>query len=439
MVQLILNINDGTDSDNYSGDSYVQEKFRNTPNTRVMHIDEPRQVSWARTMSSDEKRDWESVAGKLKDLKQNPRIALLTGSVTGDYINSKTDLSADERSILRKGVSSGPGPMQDAKTQAWLTAWDKANFVANQAQRPHTIFVDFASLERTHNPVNFSVHTGNHLVLRTAQEIKLWKEINRISSDPERHQSVKSWFDHSIEHASKKGAGLGASVEILDREKLYQDMKQAEEVTIFVGASLGLVSFLLDRGMMDRDMKLEKVKVIMQGGSMNSNENIFGEAFNFALDKKAAKNVFCHVQQFGSFTLIPTQTARKLKFSVKGLVGFGGDPLLKLIEAFNDRQEETEVALLKGNLPERIDKLERKNIIQSDLAAFMLATRFGESLGVKRAPGCIEDSGTQGAMLVRETDPKDGRFDLLLLQSSVTLDGKGLLTCLNANEYAGGK
>lgn len=157
--------------------------------------------------------------------------------------------------------------MQDAKTQAWLTAWDKANFVANQAQRPHTIFVDFASLERTHNPVNFSVHTGNHLVLRTAQEIKLWKEINRISSDPERHQSVKSWFDHSIEHASKKGAGLGASVEILDREKLYQDMKQAEEVTIFVGASLGLVSFLLDRGMMDRDMKLEKVKVIMQGVS----------------------------------------------------------------------------------------------------------------------------------------------------------------------------
>lgn len=100
MVQLILNINDGTDSDNYSGDSYVQEKFRNTPNTRVMHIDEPRQVSWARTMSSDEKRDWESVAGKLKDLKQNPRIALLTGSVTGDYINSKTDLSADERSIV---------------------------------------------------------------------------------------------------------------------------------------------------------------------------------------------------------------------------------------------------------------------------------------------------------------------------------------------------
>ncbi|SCO54643.1 uncharacterized protein FFNC_15605 [Fusarium fujikuroi] len=438
MVHHIIIINDNTDTDNYSGDGYVQERYRDLPDTQVVHIDEPRHVNWARTMSSDEKRDWENVAAKLQDLEQNPRSALLRGSITGDYIDGKTNLSADECSILRKGISPGLGPIEDATTQAWLTAWDKANFVAHQAHKPHTIFVDFASLKHTHNPVNFRVHTDNHLVLRQLQEIKLWNEINKISSDSERHQEMKRWFGQCIEHASKRGAGLGASVESLDREKLYQDMKKAEQVTIFVGASLGLVSFLLDRAAMDSGMKLKKVKVVMQGGSMDSSENIFGEAFNFALDKTAARKVFSHTQQFGNFTLIPTQTARKLWFPVEGLVGFGGDPMLKMIEAFNDRQEETEVALLEGNLQQRIENLKNKKIIQSDLAAFMLASGFGEALGVRRVPGCIEDHGDQGAMLVKEVDLKDGQFDLLLLESNVTLDGKGLLACLNANEYVAG-
>ena len=69
-----------------------------------------------------------------------------------------------------------------------------------------------------------------------------------------------------------------------------------------------------------RDAK--KVRYLQQGGAFNPKLNILGNPYNFALNTKAAEYVFRHQDRLGKFTLIPTDTAKKLEWTAQGLAKF---------------------------------------------------------------------------------------------------------------------
>jgi hypothetical protein len=64
------------------------------------------------------------------------------------------------------------------------------------------------------------------------------------------------------------------------------------------------------------------VRYFQQGGAFNPNLNILGNPYNFVLNTKAAEYVFRHQDRLGKFTLIPTDTAKKLEWTAQGLAKF---------------------------------------------------------------------------------------------------------------------
>jgi hypothetical protein len=126
--------------------------------------------------------------------------------------------------------------------------------------------------------------------------------------------SLRLWYKKAIERKEAEFGGQ-SPLKGLDYYHLFSEIRNHDRTTFFGGASLTVLKELLEK-----EPELgKKVHYFQQGGTFNSKLNILGNPYNIVLNTKAAEYVFDHQDKLGKFTLIPTDTTKKLEWTVQGL------------------------------------------------------------------------------------------------------------------------
>lgn len=187
-------------------------------------------------------------------------------------------------------------------------------------------------------PINLKTHYHEELVFRNALELYEFRDVtkNKELSPSDKAQKLREWYTKSIE---RKLSDFKDNQEpwrdLKDYQPLFEQMKQYERVIVFGGCSLSILQELLQYD----DSLSKKVEYYQQGvgsslsfdhrtcrirltilqGTFNPRLNILGNPLNFALNLGAAEFVFEHAQKLSKFRLIPTDTTKKLEYTLEGL------------------------------------------------------------------------------------------------------------------------
>lgn len=210
------------------------------------------------------------------------------------------------------------GSRDDSIKHAELVALDYLTTMRARCSHFDT-YIDVACLDKLASPINLKTHYHDELVARSAKELDDFRAIMQMptSEGPEveeRRTELRDWYSKALKRKREEFGGE-TPFKDLSYDYLFSEIRKHDRVIFFGGASLTVLQELLER----EPSLGKKVHYYQQGGTFNSKLNILGNPYNFALNTVAAEYVFDHQDKLGRFTLIPTDTTKKLEWTVEGL------------------------------------------------------------------------------------------------------------------------
>lgn len=215
-------------------------------------------------------------------------------------------------------IKPANGSREDSIKHAQLVALDYLTTMRRRYSRFET-YIDVACLDKLESPINLKTHYHDELVARAAEELKEFRAIMELptsegSQVEARRTRLRQWYSKALDRKIEEFGGQ-SPIKDLDYDHLFSEIRKHDKTTFFGGASLTVLQELIER----EPSLVKKVHYFQQGGTFNSKLNILGNPYNFALNTKAAEYVFDHRDKLGRFTLIPTDTTKKLEWTVQGL------------------------------------------------------------------------------------------------------------------------
>lgn len=210
------------------------------------------------------------------------------------------------------------GSRDDSIKHAELVALDYLTTMRTRCSRFDS-YIDVACLDKLASPINLKTHYHDELVARSAQELNSFRAIMEMptSEEPqveERRTELRKWYDKALKRKEDEFGGE-SPLKDLSYDYLFSEIRKHDRVIFFGGASLTVLQELLEK----EPLLGKKIEYYQQGGTFNSKLNILGNPYNFALNTGAAEYVFKESKKLAKFTLIPTDTTKKLEWTVKGL------------------------------------------------------------------------------------------------------------------------
>ncbi|KFA66938.1 hypothetical protein S40285_05740 [Stachybotrys chlorohalonatus IBT 40285] len=371
---LVIYYNDCIDSDNLASALALVDVMKTRPATQVLWILEPRQVCLGLGMTNDESDECKRLIGTHFNKPVSPTKVLVGGLLSESEIEAVTDISDQERILLRKALKSGYGPKTDAMAHCRLVARDFITCVSKRTGAPVEAFLDIESLDELENPVNLNVHHHEELTSRSPKELE---EYAAIIQEPmeKRLPGLRAWYARCTERAQKVCAEI---IRDLNFEKLCGTIQRAGKVQFFGGSSCRILRQLDQKGLSS------KIECNIQTGSCDLNQNLFPNQFNICLNRSAAEYVLENFTNFAKFRVVPSHTAQSIVYSTVGLWQFGGRCLETRVLGFNVREWPPKI--VAGDVTLEKDYA-NKEYPMPDLTAFLCTLipeeleRFGGRLG----------------------------------------------------------
>ncbi|KAH8758022.1 hypothetical protein F5883DRAFT_428162 [Diaporthe sp. PMI_573] len=321
--KLFIFLNDFTDSDNEAAAEIWAGLVGLDPTVKGIYIAEPRWVNLGYYMTSKDFGRCIGLVSKLQPPLEGgdpPLTTVLAGRLTEGMIKGRQvdgrPLSDDEQDLLMRCIKPANGSREDSIKHAQLVAMDYLTTMRTRCSR-FEAYIDEASLDKLESPINLKTHYHDELVARSANELDAFRAIMKESQIETRRKRLRKWYSKAVERKVEEFGGQ-SPFKKLDYDYLFSEIRKHEQATFFGGASLTLL-----RELLEKEPELGgKVRYFQQGGTFNSKLNILGNPYNFALNTEAAEYVFKHHDKLGKFTLIPTDTAKKLEWTVQGLAKF---------------------------------------------------------------------------------------------------------------------
>ncbi|KUI55608.1 hypothetical protein VP1G_02893 [Cytospora mali] len=322
---LSIFVNDFTDSDNEASAEVWAWYLEQNPKVKGIYIAEPRWVNLGYYMTSQEFGRCIGIVARLKTsiggLVDPPLTIVLAGRMTQKIIDeSEVLLQPDEKDLLKRCIKPKRGEKDDSLKHARLVALDYMTTMRARCTR-FNAYLDVHCLEDLEDPINLKTHYHEELVARTAKELDEFREIMELSTKDQnkvenRRNQLREWYSKAIDR-KKRELGNECILEDLKYEHLIDEIRNHDKTIAFGGASLTALQNILSR---DHDKSLgKKIHYYQQGGTFDSKLNILGNPYNFALNTKAAEYVFRHYDRLASFKLIPTDTTKKIEWTIQGL------------------------------------------------------------------------------------------------------------------------
>ncbi|PSS00887.1 hypothetical protein BD289DRAFT_501132 [Coniella lustricola] len=325
--ELSIFLNDFTDSDNDAAGLAWTSSLERHPERQGIYIAEPRHVNLGYYMTSADFGRCIGLVARLKPgLDEPPLTTVLAGRMTEEIIDSHRlvdrALNDEEKELLKRCIKPRNGSKEDALTHARLLALDYLSTLRTQCSRPFVTYVDGVAWDHLESPINLKTHYHEELVFRTAEELNSFRTITEKPVDTEsqiegRRNDLRKWYEKAIERKLKDFGSESPLKNLESYDVLFDEMDKYERIVFFGGCSLTILQHILEK----RPELAHKIHYFQQGGTFKSELNILGNPLNFALNTKAAQFVF-HENQIGklaNFTLIPTDTTKKLEFTTIGL------------------------------------------------------------------------------------------------------------------------
>ncbi|KAJ4391682.1 hypothetical protein N0V93_005301 [Gnomoniopsis smithogilvyi] len=328
-------INDFTDSDNQAA-ALVWAKFlAKHPDLKGIYIAEPRHVDLGYYTTSKDFGQIISLVGRLRPKLESgdePIKTVLAGKLTEDDIDNSTiddstangrPLTKDERNLLQRCIKpdKNKDELRDAKADAIrhaeLLIMDFLSTMKTDGQPAFDAYIDRRCLrEGLESPINLKTHYHEELVFRTAEELTEFEKIkDKEIPLSDKAKELRTWYKHSIDRKLRDFENIKPWQDLQDYQVLFDEMRQKDRVIVFGGCSLTILKELLKQD----DSLSRKVEYYQQGGTFNPKLNILGNPLNFALNLDAAEFVFKNAERLAKFRLIPTDTTKKLEYSLQGL------------------------------------------------------------------------------------------------------------------------
>lgn len=336
------------------------------------------------------------------------------------------------------------------------------DFLSTMKADAHATFdayIDHKCLGRAlERPINLKTHYHEELVFRNREELTKFRDVTEDNiSLEEKAEKLREWYKESIK---RKLNDFEDNQEpwrdLKDYEPLFEEMRQYERVIVFGGCSLSILQELLSK---HDDSLSKKVEYYQQGvspfcnfdsfdglvrltrlqGTFNPNLNILGNPLNFALNLDAANFVFKHADELSKFRLIPTDTTKKLEYTLEGLtkwsapiglhsLGFYGKvDLWNLVtkeEGRNPSASTQDIIRWRSNLvfddPDYTSPNFRAHkVVMADLSAYLISftdafKEYNTSHGVVRSRECGVISITDGKKMKLKPDEASSIKALLL-------------------------
>ncbi|KAK7703878.1 hypothetical protein SLS64_008823 [Diaporthe eres] len=323
--ELFIFLNDFTDSDNEASAELWAWVLKLNPGVKGIYIAEPRWVNLGYYMTSKDFGRCIGLVSKLQPALEGgdpPLTTVLAGRLTEEMIKSRRvdgrPLNDDERDLLMRCIKPANGSREDSIKHAELVALDYMTTMRTRCSR-FEAYIDVACLDKLGSPINLKTHYHDELVARPAEELKEFRDIMELptsegSQIEDRRTRLRQWYTKALARKVDEFGGKSPLSE-LDYDHLFSEIRKHDKTTFFGGASLTVLQELLEK----EPSLGQKVQYFQQGGTFNSKLNILGNPYNFALNTKAAEFVFQHQDKLGKFTLIPTDTTKKLEWTVEGL------------------------------------------------------------------------------------------------------------------------
>lgn len=244
-------------------------------------------------------------------------------------------------------IKPANGSREDSIKHAHLVAMDYLTTMRTRCSR-FDAYIDVACLDELESPINLKTHYHDELVARPAEELNEFRAIMELptsddSQIEDRRTRLRQWYSKAIARKEEEFGGQSPFKD-LDYDHLFSEIRNHDQTTFFGGASLTVLQELLKK----EPSLGKKVQYFQQGGTFNSKLNILGNPYNFALNTKAAKYVFEHKEKLGKFTLIPTDTTKKLEWTVEGLAKLSPAVGVRSL-AFHGRYDPWEMISSKEN------------------------------------------------------------------------------------------
>ncbi|KFA71018.1 hypothetical protein S40288_10414 [Stachybotrys chartarum IBT 40288] len=331
---VVIFYNDCIDSDNLASALALADAMKTRRATQVVWILEPRQVHLGLGMTNEEIEECKRLIGTHFETVETPTKVLVGGMLTETQVNAVTDISDQERLLLKKACKPGYGPKLDAVAHCRLVALDFVTSISTRMGASIEAFLDIESLNELENPVNLYLHHHEELPSRSLAELE---EYAAIMQEPmeERLPSLRAWYAHCTERAE----GIYAKpIMDLDFEKLCATIQRAENVQFFGGSSCRILRQLDEKGLSG------KIECNIQMGSCDLRQNLFSNQFNICLNRSAAEYVLDNFIHFAKFRVVPSHTAQNIVYAAAGLAQFGGSGLENRVLGFNVREPAQRIA-----------------------------------------------------------------------------------------------
>ncbi|ROV98334.1 hypothetical protein VMCG_07140 [Cytospora schulzeri] len=313
------------DSDNEASAEVWAWGLAQNPGVKGIYIAEPRWVNLGYYMTSKDFGRCIGLVGKLQPPLEGgdpPLTTVLAGRMTLEIIDSRQvdgrPLNEEERKLLMRCIKPENGGKEDSVKHARLVAMDYLSTMRTRCKR-FDAYIDVSCLNRLQIPINLKTHYHDELVARTAEELDAFHKIMEMPTDDEvvieqRRTELREWYSKALD---RKKAEFGGEYPIGDisYDHLRDEIRKHDKTIAFGGASLTALQEILET----EPLLGKKIHYYQQGGTFDSKLNILGNPYNFALNTKAAEYVFAHHKELASFTLIPTDTTKKIEWTVKGL------------------------------------------------------------------------------------------------------------------------
>jgi hypothetical protein len=301
------------------------------------------------------------------------------------------------RPQLKFAVRPANGPREDAVIHVRLMSLDLTTVLRCRSHNPIEIFVDCDALDNLESPINLHMHHHDELVFRTEKELTRYQAImNKPPS--ERARGLRSWYRETISQLEKTLLDHKHAIQDLDIDKLCETLKAAKKVRYFGGASLGLLERLIRKGVgRNIECYLQAVSADPQSltgysqhrqGTSDISLNQLDNQYNIALNPGAAKFVFSNYKEVSNLTLIPTDTTKRVRYSLIGLPSLSPFIARRCL-AFNCHIEAMRLATGTVSVAEYPDE----KVALPDLTAFLFAFTEGFESSTLEFANAVDERG----------------------------------------------
>ncbi|KAI0868313.1 hypothetical protein GGS24DRAFT_482790 [Hypoxylon argillaceum] len=362
---IIIYHNDLTDSDNWATARFLQRATLENPSIDVIWIVEPRPVSLGLSMTKNQIDACRELLELYFPSYEDSYKLLRGGFLQQSDLDKIEGLTKQHRDLLEFAIKPANGPKEDAILHGHLVALDLLAFLRCWSSNPVDLFLDIDTLDDIEMPMNLNLHYHEELLARSQQELGEYNSIMQRPY-PQRIQPIRDWYDKCIQSLQHSVIDKDHTVSNLNLSSLCEKVKAAKSVKFFGGASLGLLQRLI------HEDAVSNIECCLQVGAFDLSKSLFRNQFNIALNLDAAKLVLSKTQAFASFVIVPTETAKRVKYALSSLTH--EDPTLsKRCLGFNCRVDPMEIAT--GEVT--VNDLADESYPMPDLTAFFCTFQRG--------------------------------------------------------------